>query len=139
AGLEPVKTAPPMDVVWFRLPRRPGDPSDSGAFYIHGGHFAVMLERADEWQVGYVILKGSFQQVKAEGVAGLRDWMAKLAPWVEDRVDSLHDWKQVSVLSVESSMLPTWHQPGLLLIGDAAHVMSPVGGIGINFAIQDAV
>ena len=89
--------------------------------------------------MGYVILKGSFQQLKAEGLAGLREWMAKLVPWVKDRVDVLQDWKQLTVLSVESSRLPTWHRPGLLLIGDAAHVMSPVGGIGINYAIQDGV
>lgn len=139
AGLEPVKTAPPMDVVWFRLPRRPGDSEDAGVFYIHNGRFAVMLERAEEWQVGYVILKGGFQGLRSEGIEALRTSLAALVPWVKERAEILQDWKQVTVLSVESSFVPKWYQPGLLLIGDAAHVMSPVGGIGINFAIQDAV
>jgi 2-polyprenyl-6-methoxyphenol hydroxylase-like FAD-dependent oxidoreductase len=139
AGLEPVKTSPPMDVVWFRLPRRPDDPRDLGSLAIHNGHFAVVLERAQEWQVGYVILKGSFQQLRTDGLEALRRSFAEMVPWMADRVGLLTDWKQVAVLSVESSRLARWHEPGLLLIGDAAHVMSPVGGVGINVAIQDAV
>ncbi|SIO36675.1 2-polyprenyl-6-methoxyphenol hydroxylase [Singulisphaera sp. GP187] len=139
AGLEPVKTAPPMDVAWFRLPRRPDDPRDLGSLAIHNGHFAVVLERAEEWQVGYVILKGSFQQLRGGGLERLHRSFAELVPWLADRVELLTDWKQVAVLSVESSRLTRWHEPGLLLIGDAAHVMSPVGGVGINVAIQDAV
>ncbi len=138
-GLEPVKTAPPMDVVWFRLPRAPNDPHDTGALYIHAGHFAVLLERADEWQIGYVILKGSYQQLRAGGVEALRRALAEMVPWLADRVERLTDWREVSVLSVESSRLARWYKPGVLLIGDAAHVMSPVGGVGINYAIQDAV
>ena len=138
-GLAPVKTAPPMDVVWFRLPRRPDDPQEAGALYIHGGHFAVLLERADEWQIGYAILKGGYQQLKAAGVEGLRQSLAETVPWLADRVGRFTDWKQASVLSVESSRLKRWYAPGVLLIGDAAHVMSPVGGVGINYAIQDAV
>ncbi|MBM4068276.1 MAG: FAD-dependent oxidoreductase [Planctomycetes bacterium] len=139
AGLEPVKTAPPMDVVWFRLPRLPADEQDDGTIYIADGHLAVMLDRADEWQVGYVILKGSLQQVRAAGIDTVRQSLRRLVPWLSDRVDLLHDWKQTTVLSVESSRLREWHRPGLLLIGDAAHVMSPVMGVGINYAIQDAV
>ncbi len=138
-GLEPVKTSPPMDVAWFRLPRRPDDPQDRGALATHNGHIAVVLERAEEWQVGYVILKGSFQQLRGGGLELLHRSFAELVPWLADRVGLLTDWKQVSVLSVESSRLTRWHEPGLLLIGDAAHVMSPVGGVGINVAIQDAV
>lgn len=138
-GLEPVKTSPPMDVLWFRLPRRPDDPHDQAALAIHDGRFAVVLERAEEWQVGYVILKGSFQQVRADGLEALQRSLAAMVPWLADRVGQLTDWKQVAVLAVESSRLRRWHQPGLLLIGDAAHVMSPVGGVGINVAIQDAV
>jgi 2-polyprenyl-6-methoxyphenol hydroxylase-like FAD-dependent oxidoreductase len=99
----------------------------------------VVLERAQEWQIGYVILKGSYQQLRAEGIEALRSSLAEAVPWLADRVDQLHDWKQVAVLSVESSRLPRWYKPGLLLIGDAAHVMTPVGGVGINYAIQDAV
>lgn len=139
AGLEPVKTAPPMDVVWFRLPRRADDAAESGTFYIHGGHFAIVLDRGDEWQVAYVIFKGSFHQLREAGLEPLRRSLAELMPWLKDRVGQLQDWKQVTVLSVESSLLPCWHRPGLLLIGDAAHVMSPVGGVGINAAVQDAV
>lgn len=138
-GLEPIKTAPPMDVVWFRLPRLPNDEQDDGTIYIHDGHLTVMLDRADEWQVGYVILKGSLQQVREAGIEVLRQSLRRLVPWLGDRVDLLHDWKQTTVLSVESSRLTQWHKPGLLLIGDAAHVMSPVMGVGINYAIQDAV
>ncbi len=138
-GLEPIKTAPPMDVVWFRLPRKPTDPADAGMIAVQGGRFAVMLERVDEWQIGYVILKGSFQKLRASGIEALRTALAEVVPWLADRVELLQDWKQVSVLSVESSILPVWHKPGVLLIGDAAHVMSPVGGVGINYAIQDAV
>jgi 2-polyprenyl-6-methoxyphenol hydroxylase-like FAD-dependent oxidoreductase len=139
AGLEPVKTSPPMDVVWFRLPRKPEDPHDSAQAVVGGGHLVVLLDRGDEWQVGYVILKGTYHQLHAGGVQALRRGLIDRVPWLADRVEALQDWKQVAVLSVESSRLARWYQPGLLLIGDAAHVMSPVGGVGINYAIQDAV
>jgi 2-polyprenyl-6-methoxyphenol hydroxylase-like FAD-dependent oxidoreductase len=139
AGIEPVKTAPPMDVVWFRLPRHPADPAESAELYVGGGHFAVVLDRGDQWQVGYVILKGSFAAVRAAGIEAVRQGLADLAPWLADRVGALHDWHQVAVLNVESSRVERWYKPGLLLIGDAAHVMSPVAGVGINVAIQDAV
>jgi 2-polyprenyl-6-methoxyphenol hydroxylase-like FAD-dependent oxidoreductase len=138
-GLEPVRTSPPMDVLWFRLPRRDGDPHDEGGFYIHGGHLAVLLEREAEWQVGFVILKGGYQQVKAAGLDVLKRLLVETVPWMANRVAHLEDWKQVHMLSVESSRLRCWHVPGLICIGDAAHVMSPVGGVGINYAIQDAV
>lgn len=139
AGIEPVKTAPPMDVLWFRLPKKPTDPPQEGALYIDGGRFAVVLPRAEEWQIGYVILKGGYGQLKAQGIEALRHGLTEVVPWLADRAEHLHDWKDVTVLSVESSLVPCWHQPGVLLIGDAAHVMSPVGGVGINYAIQDAV
>jgi 2-polyprenyl-6-methoxyphenol hydroxylase-like FAD-dependent oxidoreductase len=128
-----------MDVLWFRLPRKPEDKGAEGEFFIHGGRFVVAFQRADEWQVGYVITKGNFAHVKAEGIEALRKGLVELVPWMADRVEHLQDFKQIVVLSVESSRLPCWHMPGLLLIGDAAHVMSPVGGVGINYAIQDAV
>lgn len=139
AGIEPVRNAPPMDVVWIRLPRRPTDAFDHGAIYVHGGHFAVVLDRADEWQIGYAILKGSYQQFRSQGVGAMQEALAHMVPWLKDRVHLLEDWKQMTVLSVESSRVGKWFKPGLLLIGDAAHVMSPVGGVGINYAIQDAV
>jgi 2-polyprenyl-6-methoxyphenol hydroxylase-like FAD-dependent oxidoreductase len=137
-GFEPIKTAPPMDVLWFRLPRRPGDPKESGG-RLGAGHIAIMLNRTDYWQMGYVIPKGGYQEIKAAGLERLRQDIARILPDFADRMEYIQEWKQVSVLSVESSRLPRWYRPGLLLIGDAAHVMSPVGGVGINYAIQDAV
>jgi 2-polyprenyl-6-methoxyphenol hydroxylase-like FAD-dependent oxidoreductase len=139
AGVEPIKTSPPMDVVWFRLPRKPEDPHDAAQAHVGGGHLAILLDRGNEWQVGYAILKGSYHELHAGGVEALRRSLVERIPWLADRVEHLRDWHQVAVLSVESSRVPKWYQPGLLLIGDAAHVMSPVGGVGINYAIQDAV
>lgn len=138
-GATPIKSSPPMDVLWFRLPRKPGDPSDMITFYVGGGLFIFILDRGDEWQVGYGLGKGKYAEIKAAGMEALRANLSKQVPWVADRADTLQDWKQIVVLSVESSRVPVWHQPGLLLIGDAAHVMSPVGGVGINYAIQDAI
>lgn len=138
AGFEPIKTAPPMDVLWFRVPRKPGDPKESGG-RLGSGHILVMLDRTDYWQMGYVIPKGGYQKIHAAGLEKLRQEVSRMLPGFADRMDSITEWKQVSVLSVESSRLPRWYKPGLLLIGDAAHVMSPVGGVGINYAIQDAV
>jgi 2-polyprenyl-6-methoxyphenol hydroxylase-like FAD-dependent oxidoreductase len=138
AGFEPVKTSPPMDVLWFRLPRHPGE-TDLSSFKLAGGHFLVLLNRGDSWQVGYVIPKGGYQAIHAAGIGALQQAIARLLPALADRVAAIQEWKQVSVLSVESSRLRRWYRPGLLLIGDAAHVMTPVGGVGINYAIQDAV
>jgi 2-polyprenyl-6-methoxyphenol hydroxylase-like FAD-dependent oxidoreductase len=137
-GMEPVKTSPPMDVLWFRLPRLPTDP-EGGMGRFSRGRLVVMLDRLDEWQMGYVIFKGSFKELRAKGIEAFREALAEAVPELGDRVESLEDWKQTAILSVESSRLKRWHIPGLLLIGDAAHVMSPVGGVGINYAIQDAV
>jgi 2-polyprenyl-6-methoxyphenol hydroxylase-like FAD-dependent oxidoreductase len=135
---EMVKTSPPMDVLWFRLPRVAGDPE--GVFGRFGtGKVVVMLDRGEQWQIAYLILKGSYGQVRAAGVGELRRHIVEVVPEFADRVGQLESWKQVSMLSVESSRARRWHRPGLLLIGDAAHVMSPVGGVGINYAIQDAV
>jgi 2-polyprenyl-6-methoxyphenol hydroxylase-like FAD-dependent oxidoreductase len=137
-GFKPDKTSPPMDVLWFRLPRVEGDPE--GAFgRFGGGHGFAFLDRGDEWQIAGLILKGSYRQVREAGVAKFRQTLAEAEPSFAERAELLTDWKQVAMLSVESSRLRQWYKPGLLLIGDAAHVMSPVGGVGINYAIQDAV
>jgi 2-polyprenyl-6-methoxyphenol hydroxylase-like FAD-dependent oxidoreductase len=138
AGFEPVKTSPPMDVLWFKLERREGDLEDAIG-RIGSGHIAILLNRFDYWQAGYVIPKGTFPELRREGIGVLRRDFAELVPEFADRLDHLEDFRQVSLLSVESSRCPRWYRPGLLLIGDAAHVMSPVGGVGINYAIQDAV
>ncbi len=137
-GMEPVKTSPPMDVLWFRLPRLPTD-MEGGVGRFSRGRLVVMLDRLDEWQMGYVIFKGSYKELRAKGIEAFRAALAEAVPELGDRVELLTDWKQTAILSVESSRMERWHIPGLLLIGDAAHVMSPVGGVGINYAIQDAV
>jgi 2-polyprenyl-6-methoxyphenol hydroxylase-like FAD-dependent oxidoreductase len=134
-----VATAQPIDIVWFRLPHLPNDARDAGGIYAGDGQAMVLLDRGTEWQVSYWIPKGTYQSLRSAGLAALRQSVAALAPWLADRTGSLQDWKQTSVLAVESSRIPRWYKPGLLLIGDAAHVMSPVGGVGINLAIQDAV
>jgi len=138
AGVRPIETSPPMDVLWFRLPRGPSDPE--GAIGRFGrGHILILLDRGVVWQIGYLIPKGSYAALHAAGLVVLRNAVAQLVPWLADRTDQLTDWKQVALLSVASDRLPRWYQPGLLFIGDAAHVMSPVGGNGINYAVQDAV
>jgi 2-polyprenyl-6-methoxyphenol hydroxylase-like FAD-dependent oxidoreductase len=139
AGLEPVRQSPPMDVIWFRLPRDSKDEHDEGSLIVGGGHLLVLLGRTDEWQLGYVVPKGVFQKLKAAGLPALRESVARLAPWLAARTEALKDWSPFKLLSVESNRLERWHLPGLLLIGDAAHAMSPVGGVGINVAIGDAV
>ena len=138
AGIEPVKTSPPMDVLWFKFPREPEDAEGLVGRFARG-HIAIMLDRNDHWQAGYVIPKGTFPELRHEGIGELKRQFAGLIPEYADRLEHLTDWRKVSLLSVESSRCPTWHRPGLLLIGDAAHVMSPVAGVGINYAIQDAV
>ena len=140
AGLEPVKGSPPMDVFWFNLPREPGDPDETGAvFRLAPGSLLVLMDHFEHWQVGYIIRKGGYERLRAAGLPALRRSVAELAPELADRVGHLQDWRQGSLLSVESDRLRRWYRPGLLLIGDAAHVSSPVGGVGINLAIQDAV
>jgi 2-polyprenyl-6-methoxyphenol hydroxylase-like FAD-dependent oxidoreductase len=138
AGFEPVASSPPMDVLWLRLSRMPDEPHGlMGRF--GGGRALICLEREDHWQIGYIIGKGTYQQVRAAGLEALRQGIAETAPEFADRVAELQDWKQVSMLSVEANRLKRWYRPGLLLLGDAAHVMSPAGGNGINYAIMDAV
>ncbi len=127
-----------MDVLWFRLSRRPEDPVDPmGRF--DAGRIFIMLNRGDYWQCGFVIAKGSLNEIRAQGLPLFRDSVAKLAPFAADRVHELQDWEPIKLLTVQVDRLQQWYKPGLLCIGDAAHAMSPVGGVGINLAIQDAV
>jgi len=141
ANIEPVKTSPPMDVLWFRLPKLPEDMKVPGGLLgsIGRGRVLIVLDRADYWQTGLVFPKGHYQELHAQGIAAMRQTITEVEPRLAKHAESLTDWHQLSLLSVESSLCPRWHKPGLLLIGDAAHVMSPVGGVGINYAIQDAV
>jgi 2-polyprenyl-6-methoxyphenol hydroxylase-like FAD-dependent oxidoreductase len=141
AGFEPIKTAPPMDVLWFRLPKLPGEPEVTGGAFggIGGGRIFIVLERNDYWQAGLVFPKGQYQALRAQGVEAIRKSLIETEPRFAKHAEFLKDWQQFTLLSVESSRCPLWHKPGVLIIGDAAHVMSPVGGVGINYAVQDAV
>src|SRR5262249_9213522 len=112
AGFEPISTSPPMDILWFRLPRRPSDPAETMG-RVGGGRILVMLDRDDDWQLGYTIPKGSYHQLRSAGLDALRQGVAGLAPELRDRLDQLEDWRQVSLLAVESNRLPRWHRPGL--------------------------
>lgn len=139
AGFEPIATSSPIDVLWFRLSRRADDLAEALSAWVGSGYFVILIDRFEYWQVGCVVVKGGYQAIRAAGIEALRAALGSVAPEWADRFAELRDWNQISVLSVESSRLRRWYQPGLLLIGDAAHVMSPVGGVGINYAIQDAV
>jgi 2-polyprenyl-6-methoxyphenol hydroxylase-like FAD-dependent oxidoreductase len=138
AGFDLESTAPPIDVVWFRLPRRPDDLEEARG-KIARGHLMVILNRGDAWQIAYVIARGTYRELHDAGLPAFRQAIVEMAPEFADRVEQLQDWRQTSLLSVEAGRVRRWFRPGLLLIGDAAHVMSPVGGVGINYAIQDAV
>jgi 2-polyprenyl-6-methoxyphenol hydroxylase-like FAD-dependent oxidoreductase len=138
AGLPVEDLGAPMDVLWFRLPRRPDDPTDTmGRFDV--GRIFVLINRGGHWQCGYVIPKGSAEDVRRRGLPAFRSGVAALVPFAADRVGDIASWDDVKLLTVKVDRLRQWYRPGLLCIGDAAHAMSPVGGVGINLAIQDAV
>jgi 2-polyprenyl-6-methoxyphenol hydroxylase-like FAD-dependent oxidoreductase len=138
AGLAIEELGAPMDVLWFRLSRRPDDPAAAmGQF--GAGRIFIMLNRGDYWQCGYVIAKGTLESIRARGLEAFREQVALASPWMSDRTSELREWSDVSLLTVRVDRLRRWYRPGLLCIGDAAHAMSPVGGVGINLAIQDAV
>ncbi|MDH6245665.1 FAD-dependent oxidoreductase [Mycobacterium sp. OTB74] len=127
----------PIDVLWFRLPHGESAPEALG--YLGAGQIILAINRGDYWQCGAIIEKGAFERVRAEGLAAFRSKVAAVAPFLATSLNALTDWEQVRLLSVRANRLQRWWLPGLLCIGDAAHAMSPVGGIGVNYAIADAV
>jgi 2-polyprenyl-6-methoxyphenol hydroxylase-like FAD-dependent oxidoreductase len=139
-GFTPKRSAPPMDMIWTRIPKQLGDPDDEGAIRIGAGYFVVIFDRGNDWVIGYAYLKGEFKAIRQAGIAEFVRHLGEAIPAWKDRfTQHVTNWNQCPVLNVESSRLDVWHKPGLLFIGDAAHVMSPVGGVGINYAIQDAI
>jgi 2-polyprenyl-6-methoxyphenol hydroxylase-like FAD-dependent oxidoreductase len=138
AGFEVVDRGAPMDVLWLRLSKRAADPVQILG-HIDTGRIFIMLDRDDYWQCAFVIPKGGIDEVHARGLEAFRADIAGLEPFLRDRVQELASWDDVKLLSVAVNRLDTWYRPGLLCIGDAAHAMSPIGGVGINLAVQDAV
>jgi 2-polyprenyl-6-methoxyphenol hydroxylase-like FAD-dependent oxidoreductase len=138
AGFEVENLGAPMDVLWMRIPKKDGDPVQPLGT-MNGGRILVLIDRREYWQCAFIIPKGTFEQLKAAGIAALQDDIAEAVPALRDRVGQIDDWAKVSLLEVRVDRLNRWHRPGVLCIGDAAHAMSPIGGIGINLAVQDAV
>lgn len=138
AGLEVQRFGIPTEVLWLRLSKQPGDPTETMG---HAGSRQgfVMINRGDYWQCGYVVRKGFFADIKLQGIEAFRDRVAEICPFPRERLDELKNWDDVHLLTVRIDRLKRWWKPGLICIGDAAHAMSPVGGVGINLAIQDAV
>ena len=138
AGLRVDELGVPIDVLWMRLSRRTDDPGQTFG-YLRAGHVLVMLDRGDYWQCAFVIPKGGHDELRRQGLPSLRDTIATMVPFLRDRVGELADWDAIKLLTVKIDRLREWQRPGLLCIGDAAHAMSPIGGVGINLAVQDAV
>jgi 2-polyprenyl-6-methoxyphenol hydroxylase-like FAD-dependent oxidoreductase len=139
AGLAATSQSLPMEVLWFRVPRAPTDPRDDVALHFTPGAVVVALGRDHDWQVGCVVPPGTFAARKGEGVRWLRSLTAPTGGWLSDRCAAFADLSAVNVLRIEADRVVSWHRPGLLLIGDAAHAMLPVGGVGLNCAVADAV
>jgi len=138
ASLEVRELGAPMDVLWLRLTKRPDDPHETFG-YIRDGRIMALIDRGAYWQCAYVILKGTFGDVQQRGLEEFRDQVSAIVPFLHDRVGELASWEDVKLLTVRVNRLREWYRPGLLCIGDAAHAMSPIGGVGINLAIQDAI
>ncbi len=138
AGLAVLNLGAPMDVLWMRVSRRPTDPAQTFG-RIDAGRILVFLDREDYWQIAYVISKGKADELRQQGLPAFRRELVRLAPFLENRVEELRDWDEIKLLTVAVDRLRRWFRPGSLCIGDAAHAMSPIGGVGINLAIQDAV
>jgi len=138
AALPSVNLGAPMDVLWMRLSRHPSDGGQTFG-HIDRGKMLVLINREDYWQAAMVIPKGASDEIRQRGLPAFREQIASLIPFLRDRVEELQDWKDIRLLTVVVDRLTQWSRPGLLCIGDAAHAMSPIGGVGINLAIQDAV
>jgi 2-polyprenyl-6-methoxyphenol hydroxylase-like FAD-dependent oxidoreductase len=138
AGLPIEELGAPMDVLWFRLSRRPKDGGQTMGRFDTGQIF-IMIDRGEHWQSGFVIPKGRFDEIRTAGLPAFRERVARLAPFVKEQTSELRTWDDVKLLTVRVDRLTRWYRPGLLCIGDAAHAMSPIGGVGVNLAIQDAV
>jgi 2-polyprenyl-6-methoxyphenol hydroxylase-like FAD-dependent oxidoreductase len=138
ANMEATELGVPVDALWFRISRK-GDDPEASLGNINHGKALVLINRSNYFQAGLIIAKGSFDQIRQNGLADFQQQLAEIAPWLGDRVAELKDWDQIKLLSIQINRLKQWHQPGLLCIGDAAHAMSPAGGVGINLAVQDAV
>ena len=138
AGLKVDDLGAPIDVLWLRLSKRPGDPTET-AGRINFGKMLVTLDRGDYWQCAFIIRKDGYAALRQKGLDAFRQDIVQIAPFLHDRVDELRDWDDVKLLTVRVDRLEKWWRPGLLCIGDCAHAMSPVGGVGINLAVQDAV
>jgi 2-polyprenyl-6-methoxyphenol hydroxylase-like FAD-dependent oxidoreductase len=138
AGLEVIDLSAPMDVMWMRISRHPTDPAQTLGHFDRG-RILFLINREDYWQCAFVIPKGTADEIRQRGLEAFRQEIVDVEPFLQDRVEELRDWKQISLLTVIVDRLARWFRPGLLCIGDAAHAMSPIGGVGINLAIQDAV
>ncbi len=138
AGLRLFEIGVPIDVLWFRIGREPSDPEQVLGRFNYGAAI-VLINRGDYYQTAFIIGKGSFEQIQKQGLPAFRERLQRIAPYLGNRVDELREWDQIKLLSVQINRLQKWYRPGLLCIGDAAHAMSPAGGVGINLAIQDAV
>lgn len=138
AGFAVTDLGAPMDILWMRIPKYRDDQTRQLG-WVRTGHMAILLDRGDYWQCAYLIAKGSFAELQAQGIGELQRGLAETVPMLADRVGDVDDWSKVAMLDVRVDRLECWHRPGLLCIGDAAHAMSPIGGIGINLAVQDAV
>jgi 2-polyprenyl-6-methoxyphenol hydroxylase-like FAD-dependent oxidoreductase len=138
AGLDVLDLGAPIDVLWMRVSRQPGDPNQTlGRF--RAGKILVTLDRGEYWQCAYVIPKGGLDAIRQKGLPSFKDEIASVAPFLRERLSELKDWNDIKLLSVAVDRLRQWSRTGLLCIGDSAHAMSPIGGVGINLAIQDAV